>query len=67
MKQGAKCNYQTKHVNVRKKKIFITDYPTCWGKKWRCKNGQCIDEDSRCDLYYDCFDKSDETNCEGEN
>ncbi|KAJ8301169.1 hypothetical protein KUTeg_020156, partial [Tegillarca granosa] len=34
------------------------------GTQWRCNNGQCIPNEQRCDLKNDCFDQSDENNCE---
>lgn len=32
--------------------------------QFRCKSGECISESSRCNLHYDCRDRSDEEGCD---
>ncbi|XP_037781865.1 G-protein coupled receptor GRL101-like [Penaeus monodon] len=39
-------------------------YPACNVSEWRCSSGQCVPESSRCDLQFQCLDKSDEIACE---
>ena len=33
-------------------------------KHYNCKDGSCIDSEKRCDSKIDCFDASDESNCD---
>ena len=40
-----------------------TTKPSCPPGKFKCGDGQCIDENWRCDSYDDCRDMSDEQNC----
>ena len=37
----------------------------CHQDEFKCVLGGCIPENWQCDLQADCFDKSDEANCEG--
>ncbi|XP_068241561.1 uncharacterized protein [Palaemon carinicauda] len=41
----------------------VTDSPCSSKSQFRCDNGECIPEFSRCNLIQDCKDSSDEANC----
>lgn len=43
--------------------IVLTTGPECGSAEFRCLSGQCISSQLRCDLYFDCLDKSDEIDC----
>ena len=34
------------------------------GKEYNCKDGSCIESEKRCDSKIDCFDASDESDCD---
>lgn len=36
----------------------------CEENQFECRNGRCIEFDERCNKNNDCFDNSDEENCE---
>ena len=38
---------------------------TCEKNEFICNDGTCIDLDLRCNGRFECFDKSDELNCQG--
>lgn len=37
----------------------------CAYNEFSCRNGQCVDIAKRCDSYSDCYDQSDEEDCDG--
>ena len=37
---------------------------TCYPNMFTCNSGECIPIANRCDVVYDCADKSDEKNCD---
>ena len=37
--------------------------PSCAVSNFTCDNGECVDENDRCDGEDDCEDNSDENNC----
>ena len=44
-------------------KFVFPEYPKCNTDEFQCANGQCINSAKRCDLMFDCVDKTDELNC----
>ncbi|XP_060591966.1 uncharacterized protein LOC132746738 [Ruditapes philippinarum] len=44
--------------------LLLLDYRHCSKEEFTCGNGQCIPLTLRCDAYFDCFDETDELNCE---
>jgi hypothetical protein len=42
---------------------YFAEPPTCTEEEYRCSNGQCVNWTQRCDLQFDCWDKSDELHC----
>jgi hypothetical protein len=44
--------------------LSLSVRPNCMVGEFRCTNGQCISKGDKCDIKVDCFDGSDETNCE---
>uniref|UniRef100_A0A131XLH1 Putative low-density lipoprotein receptor n=1 Tax=Hyalomma excavatum TaxID=257692 RepID=A0A131XLH1_9ACAR len=44
--------------------VHCIDDSECLHDEWRCKNGLCIPEQRRCDGHFNCYDMTDEYNCE---
>ncbi|XP_037507784.1 uncharacterized protein LOC119383607 isoform X1 [Rhipicephalus sanguineus] len=44
--------------------VHCVDESECLHDEWRCKNGLCIPEQRRCDGHFNCYDMTDEYNCE---
>jgi hypothetical protein len=42
---------------------YFTEPQTCAQGEYKCTNGQCMNSTQRCDLQFDCWDKSDELDC----
>ena len=52
-----------KNNQTRKAKVEDHFEKECNKYSFNCKNGQCVDIDTRCDREYDCNDGSDEFDC----
>ncbi|XP_077517817.1 uncharacterized protein LOC144128350 isoform X3 [Amblyomma americanum] len=44
--------------------VHCVDDSECLHDEWRCSNGLCIPEQRRCDGHFNCYDMTDEYNCE---
>ncbi|XP_052760298.1 basement membrane-specific heparan sulfate proteoglycan core protein-like isoform X2 [Mya arenaria] len=45
--------------------VVVTAAPVvCTAEEWKCRSGECIPQEYRCDNQPDCFDKSDEEECD---
>lgn len=56
------CKYYSSSHNYS---IFLLVFKDNLTDTFVCKNGQTIPQSQLCDLYPDCWDKSDETDCLG--
>ena len=43
--------------------VFVSDFTPCTEDQYRCQNEACIPHEQRCDVKFDCHDKSDELDC----
>lgn len=46
-------------------RVLIFAAALCMPTEFRCKNGQCVMEQQRCNGEYDCSDRTDEYDCVG--
>lgn len=44
--------------------FHCVDDSECLHDEWQCSNGLCIPEQRRCDGHFNCYDMTDEYNCE---
>ncbi|XP_030033944.2 uncharacterized protein LOC115450077 [Manduca sexta] len=66
---GGLCALETEACQLVDKKLGVRvcrllTLATCSPLEWRCRNGLCISADARCDGTIQCYDRSDEVQCE---
>ncbi|CAG4964897.1 unnamed protein product [Colias eurytheme] len=56
------CQLVDKERGIRVCRLIT--YETCSPEDWRCRNGLCVPSSARCDGSIQCYDRSDEKQCD---